>query len=308
MDVIQEVVAADDETGKVTLYIQPDPRRYEWRTGQDGERVLYDRFDHLIMGHDLVMQMLREALQMKPLPQPQTLGNTNEYVALRADIIRNRLSGEATGAPIADPAAAALNQHVGKRHLYVALVMDITNSTTLAHSVDTEVWARVISTMTDEASAVLPSFYGHTLKYTGDGLIAVFAAPNFIRMNDHALDCALSIRRLIYEGLNPALTEWGYPTIDVRIGIEAGEGVATLMGDTSTKRSIDLIGDFINMAAKLQSMAPPGGIYVGYVCERNLHIAWREQLVRVDMTSVNWPYQDDQGSSYPVYSAPDLQA
>ena len=90
----------------------------------------------------------------------------------------------------------------------------------------------------------------------------------------------------------------------VRIGIEAGEGVATVIGDPNTKRSIDLVGDFINMAAKLQSIAPPGGIYVGYLCQRNLHIAWREQFVRLDTSSLAWPYQGEEGVPYPVFAAP----
>src|SRR5579872_422791 len=138
----------------------------------------------------------------------------------------------------------------------------------------------MVSVVSDELSMLLPSFYGHVLKYTGDGLIAFFPAPNFIRMNDHALDCALTMRRLVYEGLNPAFDEWGFPTIEIPIGIEGGEGVASMLGSVATKRSVDLVGDFISIAAKLQAIAPPGGVYVGYITERNLHIGWRQQLAR----------------------------
>ena len=48
------------------------------------------------------MKMLRDALAITPLPQPQTLGNTKEYVALRADTIRKRLNGEIAAVPVAD--------------------------------------------------------------------------------------------------------------------------------------------------------------------------------------------------------------
>src|SRR5438445_9845326 len=74
MDVIQEVVSVDRETGKVEVHVFPDPRRYEWRTGEDG-RHLFDKFDQTVIGEDLVMRMLREAIQIQPLSQPQTLAD-----------------------------------------------------------------------------------------------------------------------------------------------------------------------------------------------------------------------------------------
>jgi class 3 adenylate cyclase len=302
MDVIQEVVEVDREAGTVELLIYPDPRRYEWREDA-GERFLYDRFDQTVMGSDLVMQMLRESQNIKPLSQPQQLGDAITYVKGRSEAIRRRLSGQLIDDPPADPASEALARFIGKKHEYVAVVLDIKDSTRLARSVDAAVMARIVEAVSAEMSAVLTSFYGHVLKYTGDGLIAVFAAPNFIRMNDHALDCALTMRRLVYEGLNPAFVEWDYPSIEIRIGIEGGEGIATILGDSSTKRSIDLIGDFISMAAKLEASAPPGGIYLGYITERNLHTAWRQQLLRVSMPAT-WDYLDDRGNSYPVYEAP----
>jgi class 3 adenylate cyclase len=122
-------------------------------------------------------------------------------------------------------------------------------------------------------------------------------------MNDHALDCALTMRRLVYEGLNPAFVGWRFPQIEIRIGIEGGEGIAMVLGDSGTKRSVDLVGDFISIAAKLQGLAPPGGIYIGYICERNLHTGWRAQLDRVETPS-SWEYSDIEGNKYPVYEAP----
>ncbi len=58
----------------------------------------------------------------------------------------------------------------------------------------------------------------------------------------------MTVRRLVYLELNPALKDWGYQPIETRIGIESGEGIAVAMGSRDTKRSIDLVGDFINMA------------------------------------------------------------
>jgi hypothetical protein len=79
MDILTEVVSADQATGEVVLRIFPDPRRYEWRE-EDGETVLYDRFDDLTYTKDFVMSLLKQSQTMKPLAQPQLLGNAIEYV------------------------------------------------------------------------------------------------------------------------------------------------------------------------------------------------------------------------------------
>jgi class 3 adenylate cyclase len=306
MDILMKVVSADRSSGEIQYVIYPDPKRYEWRE-EKGERLLYDRFDQLVIPQAVVMDMLARSQKIKPLAQPQLLGNAFEYVAKRGPTIRQRLAGELASEALADVASTVLEGHMQEKHAYVALVVDLVGSTKLARSIDTADMARLVRVLSDEMSVLLQPFYGHVLKYTGDGLIAFFAAPNFIRMNDHALDCAVTLRRLVYYGLNPALEEWGYRPVEIRIGIEGGEGVAVALGSPDTKRSIDLVGDFINMAAKLQALAPPGGIYVGYVSERNLHVDWRQQLKRISLPD-GWEYRDAKGNPYAIFAAPDLES
>ena len=57
----------------------------------------------------------------------------------------------------------------------------------------------------DELALIVAQFNGQVLKYTGDGLIAYFTPPSYNRMNDMALDCALTCRHLLYEAVFPAL-------------------------------------------------------------------------------------------------------
>jgi hypothetical protein len=60
-------------------------------------------------------------------------------------------------------------------------------------------------------------------------------------------------------------------------------------------------------ASKLQALAPPGGIYVGYVSERNLHVDWRQQLKRICLPD-GWEYRDANGNPYTVFAAADLES
>lgn len=176
MDILMKVVSADRASGEIQYAIYPDPKRYEWRE-EKGERFLYDRFDQLVIPHAVVMDMLARSRRIKPLAQPQLLGNAFEYVAKRGPTIRQRLAGELASEPVADVASTVLEGHLGERHAYVALVVDLVGSTKLARSIDSADMARLVRVLSDEMSVLLQPFYGHVLKYTGDGLIAFFAAP-----------------------------------------------------------------------------------------------------------------------------------
>jgi class 3 adenylate cyclase len=149
-------------------------------------------------------------------------------------------------------------------------------------------------------SEIIPEFHGHVLKYTGDGLIAYFPEPSFITKNDLAIDCALTVKRLVYDGLNPILESEGYPRLDIRIGLDSGEAVIITVGSQKTKRHKDIIGTVVSIAAKIQSLGRPGDILLGDVTERNLHTMWREICEEVELGE-GWPYKTKDGKPYKVH-------
>lgn len=149
-------------------------------------------------------------------------------------------------------------------------------------------------------SEIVPHFHGHVLKYTGDGLIAYFLEPSFITRNDLAIDCALTLRGLVYRVLNPVLEEWGFPTIGVRIGLDAGEACVETIGSPATKQHKDIIGSVVSLAAKIQAQAEPGGIFLGDAVERSLHMAWRQISEPVQLGE-EWGYRDSEGKVYQVH-------
>jgi class 3 adenylate cyclase len=118
--------------------------------------------------------------------------------------------------------------------------------------------------------------------------------------NDLAIDCALTLRGLVYRVLNPILEERGFPTIGVRIGLDAGEAYIETIGSPATKQHKDIIGSVVSLAVKIQAQAEPGGIFLGDAIECSLHTAWR-QITEPVQLGEEWNYGNSEGKVYQVH-------
>ncbi len=124
----------------------------------------------------------------------------------------------------------------------------------------------------DDVVAVLNRFYelivdttlkheGSLNKFLGDGVMAVFGAPVF--RPDHpvlAVRAALAMQAAIQD-LSGRWTVRGRPRIAVGIGVNAGPAVAGTVG-TEERMEYTVIGDSVNLAARLQAMADAGQILI----------------------------------------------
>ena len=299
MDFVVKVVSSDDKSKTLTLEFKPDPKRYEWRE-INGELGLYDKLDNVFFPEQVFVEGFNK-LAGKPIYfQPQMLGDAKTYIKSRQPHIMNMLEGHESPPTFKDESAEFLQSLVVNNLEFVIISLDIVSSTKLATSTDPKTYARLIHTVLYELSEVVPKFHGHVLKYTGDGLIAYFAAPSFISKNDLAIDCALTLRGLVYDALNPIFDKQGFSTIDIKIGMDAGEAHIETIGSPATKQHKDIIGAVVNLAAKIQSVAKPGEIYMGDTTLRNLHTKWRQLCEPVNLES-NWDYKDSLGNVYRVH-------
>jgi predicted ATPase len=102
---------------------------------------------------------------------------------------------------------------------------------------------------------------GYVAQSTGDGIFAMFGAP--VAHEDHpqrALHAALSIQdelRRYGEKTRSA----GRPPLEARIGINTGE-VVLRMVNTGAHTEYSPVGHAANLAARLQTLAPAGGVIV----------------------------------------------
>jgi len=99
---------------------------------------------------------------------------------------------------------------------------------------------------------------GTHMQFTGDGVMAVFGAP--FPQEDHA-DRALRAAIQMHESQAALNSRWiaeGLTPFNIGIGLSTGEVAAALLG-SAERMEYTLVGDTVNMSARLQDLARPGG-------------------------------------------------
>src|SRR5271168_4403464 len=141
-----------------------------------------------------------------------------------------------------------------ERRPITVMFCDLVGSTSLAAKLDPEDWRNLVGSYLDAASAAVTSLGGHVLKKLGDGLMALFGYPH-AQENDgeRAVRAALAIQRALAD-LNARNAATGAPELAARIGLESGRVVVDSTGE--------VYGEAPNVAARVQSAASPGEIWI----------------------------------------------
>ncbi len=137
---------------------------------------------------------------------------------------------------------------VEERKLATVLFADVVGFTSLAERTDPEVVARMVDRAFRELTEVIAEHGGTVDKYMGDSVMAVFGVP-VAHDNDaeRAVAAGLAMQRL---GSDLAFS----------IGINSGEVMARAIGRAG---EITVIGDTVNVAARLEKAAVPGEVLCG---------------------------------------------
>jgi adenylate cyclase len=129
------------------------------------------------------------------------------------------------------------------RKLAAILVSDVVGYSRLTGADEDRILARLRSLRSDLIDPTIAVHHGRVVKRTGDGAIVEF------RSVVDAVNCAIEIQRAMVErNAGVALDKH----IEFRIGIHLGDVVEESDGD--------LMGDGVNIAARLQGVAKPGAI------------------------------------------------
>jgi DNA-binding SARP family transcriptional activator len=184
-------------------------------------------------------------------------------------------------APLARPAMQF-------RRLVAILFVDVVESMALAEALDPEALGRVLQRYFETVSAALTRHGGTVEKYAGDAVMAAFGIP--ISHEDDALRAAraaLDIRVGI-AALNEQLLQQHGVGLEIRVGIETGEVVAT---PTDARQRL-VTGEAVGIAAKLEGAAGADEIVVGELAGRLIdHVATLEPLGPLEIKGKRDPVQ-----------------
>lgn len=171
------------------------------------------------------------------------------------------------------------------RRLVAVLFLDIVGWTGLSERVDPEPLQQLLERYYGICSAAVTEHGGEVEKYIGDAVMAVFGAVAAEEDDAlRALRAAFQIRSSIQEVLSP---DAAAPPMEIHCGIAAGEALVT----RSSLAGLRVVGDVVNLAARLQSMASAGQILVNETAA---------QLARPDFTMVGVPPMRLKGKADPV--------
>ncbi|MFJ7269901.1 AAA family ATPase [Streptomyces sp. NPDC099050] len=171
------------------------------------------------------------------------------------------------------------------RRLVVVLFLDLVGWTRLAERVDPESLQGLLDEYYEICSVAVEEHGGVVEKFIGDAVMAVFGADTSQEDDaPRALRAATRIRAEVRDLRTPATDA---APVEVHCGIAAGEALVT----RSARAGIRVVGDVVNLAARLQSLAVAGEIIVN---ETVAHLA------RPHYTMVPVPPVALKGKSEPV--------
>jgi class 3 adenylate cyclase/tetratricopeptide (TPR) repeat protein len=149
------------------------------------------------------------------------------------------------------------------RKIVTVLFADVVGSTALGEATDPEALRARMRSYFEDLRAIVERHGGVVEKFIGDAVMAVFGIPA-----SHEDDALRAVRAAAE--MREAVLQHG---LEARIGVNTGE-VVVGGGDEAL-----VVGDAVNIAARLEHAAPPGGALIGAETRRLVRDAVLVELV-----------------------------
>ena len=207
----------------------------------------------------------------------------------------------------------------------VILHVDLVGSTQLSMTLPLDRLTTIVQTFTQEMSIMISLYGGYVLKYIGDAVLAFFTVESTTRSQEdqqieqrqqylpciNAINCAMSMIKVIQEGINPILNQYDYPEMAIRIGIDVGKNaiiqygwnIRTLDDKHILKEPhLDILGHTVNVAVKMTRLARPDSFVIGQFVYETLDENQKSTFEEVNTRTDTWTYTNEKtGSLYGVY-------
>lgn len=213
------------------------------------------------------MQFTEEDLELF-----QTLANQSAMAIENVHLYAKMLEAEKKRANFSRFLSPAVVEHLmaddrelklgGEKRPVTILFCDIRSFTQLSEGLTPE---RLVEFLNEHFTAMTQIVfqYGGTLdKYNGDEVMALFGAP-FASQNDSALAVRAALAmQAKNKVLNEGRAQSGFSPFEIGIGINTGEVFTGYIGSPD-RLDYSVIGDHVNVAARLCDVADPGQVLIG---------------------------------------------
>lgn len=143
-----------------------------------------------------------------------------------------------------------------ERRLVTVLFADLVGFTPYSESRDPEEVRAMLTVYFDRSTEILERFAGSVDKFIGDAVMAVWGA---IAAHEDDAERAVRAALELVEMVHDLGEEIGVPELALRAGVLTGEAS---VGPGGNEKGL-VVGDLVNTASRLQSVAEPGTVVVG---------------------------------------------
>ena len=143
-----------------------------------------------------------------------------------------------------------------ERRQLTVLFCDLVGSTALSARLDPEDFSAIISGYRRCITETVDSFDGFVARHHGDGAMVFFGYPQAHEDDaERAVQASLALVQAV--SALPAKQK-----LSARVGIATGVALVGDMSDSAISEEHGILGDAPNLAARLQSLAQPGGVII----------------------------------------------
>ncbi len=196
----------------------------------------------------------------------------SDKTSSREEIEASIAALEAQRAQLGDaigPAIAALKAQLGdeseappdtedQRKQITVVFADVTGFTSMSETMDPEDVAEIMNSMWDLIDKVITDHGGRVDKHIGDAVMALFGAPVAHEDDaERAVRTALAMQETVAEIVSSRGR--GSSPLQMRVGINTG---LAMLGRVGSNNEYTAIGHTVNLASRLEGLAPPGGVLI----------------------------------------------
>ena len=163
----------------------------------------------------------------------------------------------------------------GQAGYHTAFFSDIQSFSSFSEILEPEKMVSLMNEYLTEMTSILLNHNGTLDKYIGDAIVAFYGAPVALENHEyHACMTALEMDRKLNELRVKWKSEGGWPklvhNVRHRVGLNSGEMVTGNMG-SSMRMNYTMMGDTVNLAARLEPAAKQYGVYT-FVAENTYKV------------------------------------
>ncbi len=163
----------------------------------------------------------------------------------------------------------------GERREVTVLFADLVGFTAMSEKIDPAALVQVLNGYFEAMSRAITANRGHVSKFIGDGILALFGAPDPNPWQAIDAVAAAVAMRAALAAYNIELEGKGLPRLGIGIGVHIGPVIAGVVGSRDLIE-YTVIGDTVNTASRIEGLTRKAGtaILVSDAVKQRLDARW----------------------------------